>query len=192
MDNFEDLLRLLRCFYEDDFMPTKILEFQHNTVKVVVYSQIDTCARLRVSKRNRGFTDRLIYLSKGLNALCLCNTFPSSHVEPVTMTRMKVKRRYMSGVTVKLFLGHIRENDYYFSDRVIEERFMKAVTFEHMFLRRVASDNELVEKVVIELNNSVQSLQSLSLREAALIGLDFRPFIKIIRGKVAVQIQKDY
>jgi hypothetical protein len=192
MDSFGDLLHLLRSYFKDDYLPTKILEFQHNTVKVVIYSQIDTCARLRVSKRNRGFTDRLIYLSKGLNALCLCNTFPSSHVEPVTMTRMKVKKRYMSGVTVKLFLGHIQVNDYYFSDRVIEERFMKAVTFEHMFLRRVASDNELVEKVVIELNNSVQSLQSLSLREAALIGLDFRPFIKIIRGKVAIQIQKDY
>jgi len=73
-------------------MPTKLIEFCHNTVKVIIYSEIDTCARIRIEKRNRGFTNRLIYLSEGLNALCLCNTFPSSHVEPVSMTRMKVKK----------------------------------------------------------------------------------------------------
>jgi len=105
---------------------------------------------------------------------------------------MKVKRRYMSGVTVKLFLGHIQENDYYFSDRVIEERFMRPNTFKNMFLRRVDSGNELVEKLVIEINNEVKSLQSLSLRGGALIGMDFRPFIKTIRGKVAIHVQKSY
>ena len=118
MDSFGDLLHLLRSYFEDDFLPTKMIEFYHNTIKVIVYSQVDTCARLRIEKRNgitRGYTDRLIYLNKGLNALCLCQTFPNpgmafqfrTSVENRGMTRMKVKNRYMSGISVKLIIGPV-------------------------------------------------------------------------------------
>ena len=202
MDSFEDLLHLLRSYYEDEFLPTKMIEFYHNTVKVIVYSHVDTCARLRIEKRNgiaRGYTDRLIYLNKGLNALCLCQTFPypgmAFQFQPRVnrgMTRMRVKNRYMSGISVKLIIGPLLNHRDYYSDRIVEERFMIEETFKNLFLRRVAVKKGFVEQLVIEMNENVKSLSSLALREGALIGLDYQTFLEQIKGHVTIQIQKDY
>ena len=202
MDSFGDLLHLLRSYFEDDFSPTKIIELYHNTVKLIVYSEVDTCARLRIEKRNgiaKGYTDRLIYLNKGLNALCLCQTFPYPgtvfQFQPKVnrgMTRMRVRNRYMSGITVKLIIGPLLNHHDYYSDRVVEERFMKEDTFKDLFLRRVAIKKGFVEQLVIEMNKNVKSLSSLALREGALIGLDHKTFWKQIAGHVTVQIQEDY
>ena len=200
MDSFGDLLRLLRSYFKDDYLPTKMIEFHHNTVKVIIYSQIDTCARLRIEKRNRGYTDRLIYLKMGLNALCLCQTFPGpgmafqfrTTVKDRGMTRMKVKKRYMSGITVKLIIGPILGHHYYLSDRVVEERYMMEESFHNLFLRRVAVNDEMVEKLVVEVNDGVKPLSSLALREGALIGLHYRSFLDQIRGHVTIRIQGDY
>jgi len=109
------------------------------------------------------------------------------------MTRMKVKKRYMSGITVKLIIGPVLNchRDYY-SDRVVEERFMIEETFRNLFLRRVAVKEGFVEQLVVEMNDTVKSLSSLALREGALIGLDYRSFLKQIRRHVTIRIQGDY
>ena len=67
-----------------------------------------------------------------------------------------------------------------------------AETFKNLFLRRVAVKEGFVEQLVVEINDGVKSLSSLALREGALIGLNYRSFLKQIRGHVTIRIQGDY
>ena len=44
---------------------------------------------------------------------------------------------------------------YYVLDRVDEDRFMEAKTFQNIFLIRVADEDGFVEKIVVDINDGV-------------------------------------
>ena len=128
MDSVDDLLQLLRNYFLDDFLPTKILHLRHDSVKIVIFSDIDTVVRLRIERRNRGYSDKVINLIQGLNALCLCPTFPYSYHDR-GLTRDKVKNRPDSGVTVSLIVGPIPDSTFIANNTPIDPKFRESDTF---------------------------------------------------------------
>jgi hypothetical protein len=192
MDSVDDLLQLLRNYYSEDFCPTKQLTFRHDTVKVVIFSEIDTVLILRIERKNRGHSDKVINLVQGLNALCLCPTFPYSYHDR-GLTRDKVKNRPDSGTTMSIIVGAIPQTTFIASHMPVDPKHREADTFAKIFLTR-HTDEGLVEKVLLSIHdkNFDHDLQYLAMREVALSGLECSAFIEKMKGRVNVSFQKEY
>jgi hypothetical protein len=158
--------------------PTKQLTFRHDTVKVVIFSEIDTVLILRIARKNRGHSDKVINLVQGLNALCLCPTFPYSYHDR-GLTRDKVKNRPDSGTTMSIIVGAIPQTTFIASHMPVDPKHREADTFAKLFLTR-HTDDGLVEKILLSIHdkNFDHDLQYLAMREVALSGLECSAFIE--------------
>jgi len=190
MDSVDDLLQLLRNYFLDDFLPTKILHLRHDSVKITIYSDIDTVIRLRIERRNRGYEEKVINLVEGLNALCLCPTFPYSYHDR-GLTRDKIKNRPDSGVTVSLLVGPIPHSTFVANNKPIDPKFRENDTFKNVFIRR-HGDSTLTETIVLSVNDSLSPFLHLCVREIALQQMDCSSFLSIMKGKLNVGYRADY
>ena len=192
MDSLEDLLQLLRNYFSDDFLPTKILHIRHDTVKIVIFSHLDTVIGLKIERRNSFETqDMLVHVIEGLNALCLCPTFPYSHHDK-GLTRDKVKNRPDSGVTVSIIVGPIPQTTFVAAHTPVDPKYSEADTFTKIFLTRHLEDNIMTEKILLSVHDSPCPFLYLCIREIALRGLDCSSFIAEMRGKLNVSYHADY
>jgi len=191
MDSVEDLLQLLRNYFADDFLPNKSITFRHDTVKVVLFSHIDTVIRLKIERRNRSETqDMLVHLVEGLNALCLCPTFPYSYHDK-GLTRDKIKRRPNSGVTVSLIVGPIPDSTFIANNTTIDPKFKESDTFKDIFLTR-HGDSTLTETILLSVHDNPSPFLYLCVREIALRQMDCSSFISEMQGKLNVSYRADY